>query len=190
MAFLKQAFNIKLCFCVMVMSCGMLLPVPNSLYAQSASAPEYSVKAAFLYNFAKFVDWPGGSLPENSSVLNLCVMENSPLGMAVESVQGNTVKGRKIVVNYINKPRDTSSCQIIFVGSSDKKHMRTLLNSVSGKNVLTVGELEGFAKRGGIINFIIVDNKVSFEINVDAAKRAGLTISSQLLKLAEIVREK
>lgn len=94
--------------------------------------------------------------------MNLCVLEKSPLGRAMESMRGNTVKGRKIVVNYINITCDTAPCQILFFGSSDKKHMKAMLNSVNAKKVLTVGDFEDFAKRVGIINFIIVDNKTSF----------------------------
>jgi hypothetical protein len=190
MAVLKQALNLMLCLAAVAALSSLILAVPSPSSAQPAPAPEYMVKAAFLYNFIKFIEWPEGSLPSDSAVINLCVMEESPLGRAVETMQANTVKGRKIAVNYMKKTFDTSSCQILFIGNSDKRYLQSMLSSVSGKQVLTVGEFEGFARSGGIISFIIVDKRISFRINIDAAKRAGLTISAQLLKLAQIVREK
>lgn len=121
MAVLKQAINLKFCLAAVFVFYAASMLAPLNLYAQSAPAPEYAVKAAFIYNFAKFVDWPEGVMPEKMALLNLCVSEDSHLGKTVESMRGSTVKGRKIVVNYMKNTRDTSSCQILFIGSTDKK---------------------------------------------------------------------
>lgn len=159
-------------------------------HAQPASAPEYEVKAAFIYNFAKFVEWPEGAFSTGDSDMVLCVANEIPFGKALESIRGKTVKGRRIVVRQYKDVEDIAACHILFIGSSERKRLGQILEAVKGRSILTVGDEQGFAQQGGIINFIIAENKVSFEINLDAARRAGLEISSKLLRLAEIVREK
>jgi hypothetical protein len=173
---------------VAIAACFLVYAVPCAR-AQPASAPEYEVKAAFIYNFAKFVEWPEGAFSSGNAAINLCVTDEGPSMKAFESVRGKTVKGREIVVGQCDEIQDIAACHILFVSSSGKKRPGQVLEAVKGRRILTVGDEKGFARLGGIINFITVDNKISFEINPDAAKRAGLEISSKLLKLAEIVRE-
>ncbi len=165
--------------------CAALGP---STHAQSMT--EYQVKAAFLYNFAKFVEWPSDAPGDdhNSIVLGI-VGEDSFRDLLEHTVQGKTVNGRRLVVRRPKNASDARACQIVFIGASEKKRLRPLLDSLKGAGVLTVGESEGFAQLGGIINFTLEDNRVHFEINVDAADRAGLKISSKLLSLAKIVRD-
>jgi len=172
---------------VAMAACFFMNAVPRA-DAQPSSAPEYEVKAAFIFNFAKFVEWPQGSFPDDHTPIGLCVTNGNPFAGALESIRGKTVKGREIVIRQCKEIEDMASCHILYVGSSEKRRLAQLLPLIKDRRILTVGDEKGFAQMGGIINFIIVDNKVSFEINVDAAKRAGLEISSKLLRLAEIVR--
>ena len=176
-----MANALAVCFFVSTVLCA---------YAQPSSAPEYEVKAAFLYNFAKFVEWPEGTFPDDRTVMNVCVISESSFCMTLESIQGKKIKGREIVVRQCREIKDSGTCHILFVCSSEKKRFGQILESVKYKRILTVGESEGFAHLGGIINFTMVGNKIAFEINIDAARAAGLKISSKLLKLAKIVREK
>jgi len=159
----------------------------SSLRAQSAT--EYQVKAVFLYNFAKFVEWPsdpGGS----SGPISICVLGDDPFdGILDQAIKGKTVNGRELVIKRFKQVGEAAACQIVFISSSNKKVLRPILESLIRAGALTVGETEGFAQLGGVINLTLEDNRVHFEINVDAAQRARLKISSKLLSLAKIVRD-
>jgi hypothetical protein len=194
MAVLKRKNEGKGSLLAIVAAAFLVLSWAPRAYAQPSSAPEsapeYEVKAAFLYHFAKFVEWPSGAFPDSSTPITLCVMDGDPFGKAIESIRGKTVKGRAIVVRQCKEIRDIATCQILFIHSMEKKRLIQVLDSTMGYSILTVGEGGSFAQLGGIINFVIVENKISFQVNVDAAKRAGLEISSKLLKLAEIVKDR
>jgi hypothetical protein len=155
--------------------------------AESPQANEYQVKTAFVYNFFKFVSWPQDALPSPEAGLTLCVMGSDPLGNALESLNGKTVKDRKLQVKRIRKKEEANSCQALYICKSEQSRTESTLRGIKG-HILTIGDMKNFASSGGIINFVIVSNRVSFEINTDAAARAEIQISSQLLKLAKIVR--
>ncbi len=155
---------------------------------QDGAPTEYQVKAAFLYNFGKFVEWPPGALPADSFAI--CVLGEDPFGPELDRlIEGKSVHGKKLGAHRLGRAEEAGKCQVLFVSASENGRLAHILASVRGRSVLTVGDTEGFAHRGGIINFRLVENKVRFEINLDAAERAGLTVSSQLLKLAKIIRE-
>lgn len=152
------------------------------------SANEYQVKAAFLYNFAKFVEWPAQSFKGSDDPIAICTLGQNPFGSMLEdAVKGKTLEGRAFVVRTIPDVRQASGCRILFISSSEQKHLQLILESVKAPGILTVGETEGFAKNGGIINFKLEGGMVRFEINVGAAAKEGLQIRSNLLSLAEIV---
>lgn len=158
--------------------------------AQSREASEYQVKAAFLYNFAKFVEWPSDAARDSSDPITICIIGQDPFGTVLdEAVQGKTISGHKLVVRRSKPGQSWKGCQIAFISSSEGKDLPSVLERSKRSGVLTVGETEGFAQRGGMINFVIEQEKVHFEVNVEAAERAGLKISSKLLSLAKIVRE-
>ena len=149
---------------------------------------EYEIKAAFIYNFVKFVEWPPDDT-SNADPITIAVVGKDPFGDALDLIREKTIGVRKIVVKRFARVDDIAKCQVLFISSSQHEQLPHILKVTKKWHVLTIGEVTGFAQSGGIINFIIVDDKVRFEINVDAAQRAGLKISSQLLKLASIVRE-
>jgi len=148
---------------------------------------EYLVKAAFLYNFAKFVEWPAEAFPDDSAPITLCILGQDPFGGALETIRGKSVKGRKLVIRQSMRVEDLEMCHMLFISSSEKDRLNRILDLVESPNVLTVGDMESFARHGGVVNLIKTGNKIKFEINVDAAREAGLKISSKLLKLAKIV---
>lgn len=155
---------------------------PNSpLQGQS----EYDVKAAFLFNFAKYIDWPAGALSGGSIVIG--IVGRDPFGSAIdEIVRGKTIGRYGIVVRRLKWSDDLSGCHMLFVPATETDVSG--LSRLAGKPVVVVGESAGFTKRGGMINFVIESGRVRFEINVQRAKDSGLVISSKLLSLAKNTR--
>ena len=154
--------------------------------AAAPSADEYPVKAAFLFNFAKFVEWPATAFKGPEDPIAICVLGQNPFGTALEDVvRDKTVANRAFVVRNVLTAQQAISCQILFVSASERKRFRLLLDELKGHSVLTVGEADDVTANGGIINFRLKDARVRIEIDADAAERAGLRISSKLLSLAE-----
>jgi hypothetical protein len=161
---------------------ALLLAVPGVAPAQTAE--EYAVKAAFLYNFAKFVDWPPAAFPDPNT-LKVCVLGDDPFGVSLQEVAGEQVGGHKLSVTRTDSISRTAGCQILFISRSEREHVSQILAAVKGSSMLTVGDSKGFAEEGVIINFVLEGSKVRFEINTESADRAGLRISSKLLQLAK-----
>jgi YfiR/HmsC-like len=157
--------------------------------AQGQAIEEYQVKAAFLYNFAKFVEWPSQAFQTPQDPIVVCVLGHNPFGKALEEViRGKSIEGRVFALRLVADADEASTCQILFVGSSEGRRFRSLWGNLKPAGILTVGETVGFAAGGGVINFKLDSGRVHFEINVDAAERAQLRISSKLLSLAQIVK--
>lgn len=168
----------------------MVVFLGAGLKAQDARLAEYEFKAAFLYKFANFVDWPPNSAlrPDDSFVLG--VLGEDPFGDALEkTIGGNTVQGRKVEIRRGKDLADLKTCHIVFISATERKRMPQIIESLKTTSVLTVGEMDQFCQSGGIINFKKVGKNLRFEVNPDAAERARLKISSQLLKLAIITKE-
>lgn len=160
------------------------------VHAQDEGIGEYHVKAAFLYNFAKFVEWPPETMPSGSAPLVLGVVGEDPFGQVLEeTIKGKTVNGQELVIRRFTRIQGASGCHILFISSSERKRLAEIIDGLRGSSVLTVSDMERFAQRGGIISFTMENNKVRFEVNLDSAERAGLKISSKLLTLAKIVRD-
>ena len=149
---------------------------------------EYQVKAAFLYNFAKFVDWPAQSFKTPGDPITLCVVGENPFGGALDdATDRKTVAGRGFLIRQVALIGPACDCQILFISASERRRFRSILESVP-QRILTVGEIPDFATAGGVVNFKLEAGKVRFEINVEAAERQQLHISSKLLSLAQIVK--
>jgi YfiR/HmsC-like len=156
--------------------------------AQSPAAGEYQVKAAFLYNFAKFVEWPPGGFSDASAPLRICVLGQDPFGQELRNITNEkTVNGRKLQIDHMVDVHLARTCHILFIASSEKTQLNRILEGVRGSYVLTVGDTKGFAELGGMINFVLEKNRVQFEVNHKAAEQAGLKISSKLLNVAKLV---
>ncbi len=153
--------------------------------AGGQTTEEYQVKAAFLFNFARFVEWPPQTFRTVVDPMSICVLGPNPFGRALdEAVSGKSIEGRKFIVRQVTDITQTGNCQILFIGAREKK----VLQNAALVGVLTVGESEGFTAGGGVIGFRLEGGKVRLEINVDAAEQRKLRISSKLLSLAQIVK--
>jgi hypothetical protein len=157
---------------------------------QGQEIDEYHVKAAFLFNFAKFITWPQTNPALSQSKLEICVAGSGRVAEALRAVtNGKSIDSHQVAIRELNSTDGLETCQMLFVGSQERKANELLLEAKKFP-LVTVGENEKFLHRGGIINFVLEDDKLRFEINIDAASHAGLTISSKLLSLAKIVRDK
>jgi hypothetical protein len=158
----------------------------TDIHAQDQKPGEYQVKAAFLYNIAKFVQWPG---IEADEFLTLGILGEDPFGGILDELQGKRVQGKKIAVKRFKSYKNLRKIHMLFISSNEKENLSQILQAIKGSEILLIGDTEGFAQKGVSINFFLDQQKVRFEINVDAASRAGLKISSNLLKLAKIVHD-
>ena len=156
--------------------------------AEKAAYGEYTVKAAYLYNFAKFVEWPPEVLGDRSVPLSICILGQDPFGDAIDAIKDKSVKGRKLVIRRYSGVEDLKVCHIIFISPSEKENLKGILEKIKDMHVLTVSDMEGFADRGGMINLNKVQKKIRLEINLDAAQHSGLKMSSKLLKIAKIIK--
>lgn len=184
-AVLKAAFRLRpLTVCLL---CALFPYFCSSSYsfAGQQRPGEYQVKAAFIYNFINFVDWPAESF--GSSKLNICIAGEDPFGRAFDSIKNETIRGKKLAVRPFRFSEESRGCQIVFIAASERKHTGRILKSIGNANVLTVSDTAESVKQGVMIGFFIENDKVRFAINNTAAKRAGLKISAKLLKLAKII---
>jgi hypothetical protein len=182
----------KLPFIAAFLICvSLALAVPSrSQTADSSDSSEYLIKAGFTYNFAKLMEWPSNAFPQQDSPIVIGILGTDPFGGTLDEVlKGKAVNGRVFVVKHLKWGMDVRDCNILFISSSEIAHTDEIFHLVKSLPILTIGETPGFAQRGGIINFIVEDNKVRFEVNVDAAKQADINISSRLLTLAKIVQQ-
>jgi hypothetical protein len=159
------------------------------LAATTNSSLEYEVKAAFLFRFAQFVEWPPSTFKESDEPFTYCTIGDDPFHGALErTMNGKTIGQRPLRVRHLNGTGKVGECQILFLGGSgDKKRIEELLASAGSLPILTVGEADQFAESGGAIGFCNEDNKIRFEVNLNAAGKAGLKISAKLLALAKTV---
>jgi hypothetical protein len=164
-----------------------LLALPGAARAEVAVS-EYDVKAAFLYNFTKFVDWPPSAFASEHSPLKICVVGEDPFGKTLRSLMEDEVAGRRLILVHLDSLNSPAACQVLFVSRSERDRLPQILAAVRGAPVLTVGDTPGFLDHGGMINFILERSKVRFDINQEAAERSGIRISSKLLALAKHVK--
>ncbi|HEX3531342.1 MAG TPA: YfiR family protein [Thermoanaerobaculia bacterium] len=155
--------------------------------ARATQSGERDLKAAFLYNFAKFVEWPQAAFPEPTTPVTLCVLGDDAVGASLEMVvKGEKLNDRRLVVRLLRDPQATQGCHVLFVGP-EKGRLPEILAPLRGTGVLTVGGAADFLDRGGMIRLFLEQNRVRFDINLDAAEQSHLKLSSKLLRLARAV---
>jgi len=181
---------------ILIVALSVSLSWAPDAFAQardSSDSSEYLIKAGFIFNFAKFVEWPATAFAQPDSPIVIGILGMDPFGTIIDQiVQDKKIGARGFVVKRLkwgNDIKELRDCKILFVSASEKAHIDEVVQIVKGQPILTVGETPGFAERGGIIRFTVEDNRVRFEINVEAAHQAELTISSRLLTLARIVQQ-
>jgi YfiR/HmsC-like len=166
---------------------GGLLAVATTIEGQSPG--EYAVKAAFLLNFARFTDWPASAFDNDTAPLILCIVGKDPFGSALKGLDGKSAKGHPIQIDRKANPETLRTCHVAFISDSERSTLNRLLTATEKSSVLTVSDIERFARRGGVIGLLLEGGRIRFEVNLKAADRAQLRLSSNLLKLASIVTE-
>lgn len=168
----------------------VMLTITTALVTEKkqVTTDEYKLKAVFLYNFARFVEWPADVFTEAQAPLVIGVLGNDPFGRFLdETVNGEKINDRPLLTNRFEKVSDIGTCHILFISKSVRENHETILSALKGKKILTVSDVNEFTKAGGMIRFVNEDNRIKLFINLDAAKAEDLTISSKLLRIAKIV---
>jgi hypothetical protein len=173
------------------MLCRLVVAVPllttSSAHGQQRPT-QYQVEATYLYNFSQFVAWPVRPAGAGNS-FNICVLGEDPFGRTLgTTLADETVAGKNVVAKRIPTPQEGLNCRVLFISSSESSRLKEILATLGGASVLTVSDLPEFTQRGGMVQFLLVEDRVRFEVNLAAAQRAGLTLSSDLLKVATTVR--
>jgi hypothetical protein len=157
-------------------------------YGQAVS--EYQVKAAYLYNFAKFVEWPPETFTSTTAPIRMCILNDRSFESQLNQVvKDKNVAGRPVAVIPVQNGEQSRDCQVLFLGSLQNLQALRVIEILHGTSVLTVEESNGFVKDGGMINFVLQGNQVHFQVNHKAATQAGLRLSSRLLSVAKLVIE-
>jgi len=175
--------RVPVCALVLVLFFGCVGTLPAN-----STTEEYTLKAAFLFHFAQFVEWPEETFKEVNNPLTYCTIGDDPFqGSLDTTLSGKTIGARSFRVQHFKQPQELQGCQVLFIGAGEKKLLPEILAKAKPSSILTVGESEHFAEDGGMIGFVLDENKIRFEINLEAAQKAKLKISSRLLALAKSV---
>ncbi|MCP4715614.1 MAG: YfiR family protein [Deltaproteobacteria bacterium] len=159
----------------------------SNAYSQPDAVKEYDLKATFLYKLINFIEWPEAAFNDSEANFNLCILGDDPFGNMLERYRGKKVFGRMLVIHKTRELSDKIKYHALFIKISEREKQLSILKTVKDFPVLTVGDTEGFCQRGGIINLTLKEDKIRFEINVEAADQAGLKVRSKLLRLSTIV---
>ncbi len=178
------AFRVRLTTLVLAWA---LAGFPYS-WAQRPKPSDYQVKAAYLYNFGRFIEWPR-VVTAKSGPFTVCVLGQDPFGSTLDATMaGETIAGRNVVAKRISTPEESVNCQILFLSAAEAGRLNKIVEGLDKAAVLTVSDMPQFAQRGGMIQFVLEGNRVRFEVNLIATQHAGLTLSSDLLRVATAVR--
>ncbi|MDR3387867.1 MAG: YfiR family protein [Rudaea sp.] len=166
----------------------MLLLAGSQAVVYAAALQEYQVKAVFLFNFTQFVDWPSDSAADAVNPITICVLGQDPFGTYLdEAVRGEKVDKRPLLVRRFQHTEDVEACQILFISQSESGRLDEIIRDLKHRSMLTVSDASGFGEHGGMVGFVTENNRIRLRINVQAARAAQLTISSKLLRVAEII---
>jgi hypothetical protein len=147
------------------------------------------VKAAYLYNFGHFVEWPANVVTAQNDSFTVCVLGQDPFGQVLDgALAGETIAGKRVAAKRISNLQESANCQILFLTSGEEARLNTIIKALNKQAVLTVSDMPQFSQRGGMIQFVLEGKRVRFEVNLAAVQHAGLTLSSELLKVATTVR--
>jgi hypothetical protein len=178
-----KRFLARLPLTALIVALAALCPGP----AQAQKLAEYQVKAAYLYGFGRFVEWPA-SAPAAGSAFVVCVLGDDPFGPGLDEVAaGAVMKDRRVTILRISRPDESASCHTLFISASEDVRLGRILEAVGGRPVLTVSDAPRFAQRGGMIGFVQEGGRVRFAVNLAAAQEAGLMLNSELLRVAATV---
>lgn len=180
---LFKAKDIALLFLITLFCCL------SSSFAAEEAPVEYQLKAELLERFTQYIDWPESTMSDPAVAFTIGIAGKNPFGSYLDRFSKITIKGKKVAVVEYSDISEVDHCQVLFVTKAEDKNLEEILARTEGKPILTVGDTEGFAKRGVLINFYRYDDYVRFEVNQSAVNKSGLKFSSRLLKLARFVEE-
>ncbi len=177
---------------ILLLACmaATLAVISASLYGQQPKAGEYQVKAVYLYNFSKFVTWPAQTAEPKTEPFTICVLGKDPFGSFLDkTVAGENIGGQSLLARRVSKAQEALGCRIVFVSASEEERLREILTVLDKTSILTVSDIPRFSQRGGMIQFVSEGERVRFEVNLTNVQQTGLTLSSDLLKVAVAVRK-
>ena len=167
---------------------ALLCAVTPGASAQPTASAEYQLKAVFLFNFAQFVEWPARAFRDAKAPLVIGILGEDPFGAYLDDlVSGEKIGDRPLVVHRYNRAEDLNDCHIVFISRSEARNVENIVARLKNRSLLTVSDLDAFARRGGMVRFVMEDGKIRLRINVEAAKACELTISSKILRPGTIV---
>jgi len=174
--------------CATAVAMWLLCAVSSALGQQKPS--EYRVEAVYLYNFGRFIEWPAKVTAAKTGSFTICVLGQDPFGSSLDAtVAGEMIGNQSVVSRRISSPQESSDCQIVFISLSEANRLNKIIEALDKSSVLTVSDIPQFSRRRGMIQFVLEENRIHFEVNLTATQRAGLTLSSELLKVATVVRK-
>lgn len=177
-------------YVLLVASLVSLMCAAPLAHSQQPKPGEFQVKAAYLYNFGRFVAWPDQNSPDAAGAFEICVLGADPFGPTLDSTLASaSIGGKSVTAKRIAKPQDIDSCRILFISTSEERHLKDVLSALDNTSVLTVSDIPRFSERGGMIGFVLDGDRVRFDVNLSSAQSARLTLSSELLKVATNVRK-
>jgi hypothetical protein len=160
----------------------------SSAAGQGSKPTEYEVKAVYIYNFSRFVEWPAKSA-QPADGFGICVLGQDPFGQSLNSTLANvTIAGKKVAIKRIATPQEADNCRVLFISCSEEKRLKQILGVLDSASILTVSDMPAFIERGGMMQFVWDGDRVRFEVNLATAEHAGLSLSSELLKVAVNVK--
>ena len=166
---------------------SMLLAVLSSGNAVAGSSTEYDIKAAFLYNFAKFVQWKIGD-SDHENMLHICILGEDPFGESLDALAGKQAQGKTLKIRRLGDIGERTNCEMLFISSSQATRLKSVLDTIAKEQgLLSISDIDDFASSGGIIELQLVDNKIRFIVNMASAKEANISLSSKLLRLGQII---
>lgn len=172
------------CLALLVFLCSL------NCFAQAPPSREYNIKAVFLYNFTQFIEWPSSAFNNAAAPFIIGIYGDDPFESYIdETVAGEKVNGRAIIVRRYDDIKEVRGCHILYVSVKEALRVKEILSALPNKNMLTVSDIPNFARSGGMVHFLNQSNKIRLQINSSAAKAADLNISSKLLRVAEIVNK-
>jgi hypothetical protein len=185
----RQGHRQRVSLASIVLAASLLISYCEIVFAQARKPTEYEVKAAYLYNFGKFVRWPAPVTSAGGGSFLICVLGQNPFGSTLDStVSGESIEGKHLSIRFIASAADASKCRILFISDSEDHHLAEILAELSQRPVLTVSDISEFVDRGGDIGFVQQGDRIRFSVNLAAAEKAGLAMSSDLLKVAISVK--
>lgn len=177
------------CLLSILLLCGSIVsPTPTGAQSASHISDEYQVKAAFLFNFAQFVEWPARAFPTSDTPLVIGILGDDPFGDYLdELVKGEKVGGRPVVIRRCDNLPEAGACHILFISRSEHASLKEILHGLKGRSILTISDADSFNRYGGMVRFVMENGKIRLRIQLQSAKDANLTISSKILRPATIV---